>query len=231
MRDSSAVRRRSAEASGSSGRRSRWSSSSSCSMFDMSAPAFASTIPWRVSTMRTPGTARSTSTDSPRTASMARGSLSTRAASTFAPRRWHDVVEPHDAPLRLRHDLLRNHHHVAIPQRFTRPGDRLREEGTEIVSGSDPRNAGNRPNPQLPGSHSVRPDARTRGAARSSRETPAASPPALIPAEVVTGRLAPRQGAHVPPRARLKATVPALERPTSPARARTLSRLRASRLP
>ena len=54
-RATSAARRRSAEASGSSGRSNRWSSSSSCSTFDMSAPAFARTIPWRVLDDEHPG--------------------------------------------------------------------------------------------------------------------------------------------------------------------------------
>ena len=66
------------------------------------------------------------------------------------PRRWGDVGKPDDAPLRLRHDLLRDHHHVALPQHLARPCDRLRKQRAKIVSGPKPGERSRSPGPATP---------------------------------------------------------------------------------
>jgi hypothetical protein len=59
-------------------------------------------------------------------------------------RRRRDVTQDHCASLRLRHDLLRQHHHVAGLQHFAGGAQRLQDDRRQVVARSHQRHAGER---------------------------------------------------------------------------------------
>ena len=132
-----------ADASGSSGSRT---SVPSPFAFDASTPAEAQTKPCRVSAMTSGGRERTTRALSRRIASTWRGSRS--PASSQRPLGRLDLVEPDDAALRLRDDLLRDDDDVGVLEPSGAVG-RVRQERDEIVALLDLRDALEREDPDL----------------------------------------------------------------------------------
>ena len=107
------ARIRRALSSGSTGSRTTVPGSAA---FDGSTPADAQTKPWRVSAITSAPRERTTRFVSRRITSTLRGSLTSPASSRARAGRL-DVVETHDAALRLRDRLLRDHDDVAVLER------------------------------------------------------------------------------------------------------------------
>ena len=137
------ARMRRAEASGSSGSRQTVSGSG---RLEVSMPALAQTKPWRVSTIRTPRSARSTSRLSSRISSTRAGSLPSTAASRRASAPGIDRGEPAHPALRLGDDLLRDRRRRRRPRarRGRRSARRARipsPTSGRPATGSDPQPA------------------------------------------------------------------------------------------
>ena len=72
------------------------------------------------------------------------------------PRRRNHPGEPHCPSFRLGHDLLRDHHHVAVVQRFARARERAQQESGQVVAGPDPgREPRERPDVQFVRRHAA----------------------------------------------------------------------------
>ena len=121
--------------------------SRSCSTFDMSAPAFARTRPC--------GFPRCLDRLVQDHLDRARVLPGTGGQLGRARRRNH-VGEPHQPPFGLGHDLLRDHHHVAVAQGIARTFDGGQKEGGHVVAGPDPGNPGEGRDTQLVRSHAAR---------------------------------------------------------------------------
>ncbi len=103
-------------------------------------PALAQTKPWRVSTIRTPRSARSTSLLSSRISSTRAGSLPSTAASLRASAPGSDRGEAAHPALRLGDDLLGDDDDVALLELGAR-GDQLAERRPLARSRAGPRPA------------------------------------------------------------------------------------------
>ena len=128
-----------AEASGSTGSSTSVPGSGA---LEASTPAEAQTNPWRVSAITSGGRERTTRTASPRITSRWRASCPARELDRCG--RRLDVVEADDAPLRLRHDLLRDDDDVGVLEL-----DRLDDERAELVALHDLREAFDRDDAEL----------------------------------------------------------------------------------